>query len=202
MERAEAISSESRVQADSKRAGSVCVSCGSGERRIQGYGLCTRCYHRQWRQTEDRRKWNSRAYPDGCVVCGRTDSKHQGHGLCVACYSQQYARKNPERIRELAKGVAERNREARKAKSRERYRQMREDPELFRRYRERLFRQKYDGNGIIALESAEFRCSRCSYSRHPEVLEIHHVDHNRKNNALENLAVYCPTCHVEVHRGL
>ena len=44
-------------------------------------------------------------------------------------------------------------------------------------------------------------CSMCGYSAHPEILEVHHVDHNRRNNHWENLAVICPNCHKLHHFG-
>ena len=42
-------------------------------------------------------------------------------------------------------------------------------------------------------------CELCNYSKHPEILEVHHKDRNRENNAIENLEVLCPTCHMEEH---
>lgn len=42
-------------------------------------------------------------------------------------------------------------------------------------------------------------CERCNYSKHPEILEVHHKDRNRENNTIENLLVVCPNCHMEEH---
>ena len=41
-------------------------------------------------------------------------------------------------------------------------------------------------------------CNRCGYSK-TEILHIHHKDHNRKNNQIENLELICPNCHYEKH---
>lgn len=41
-------------------------------------------------------------------------------------------------------------------------------------------------------------CHRCNYNKLP-VLQIHHKDRNRFNNAIDNLLVLCPTCHEEEH---
>lgn len=41
-------------------------------------------------------------------------------------------------------------------------------------------------------------CERCSYNK-IEVLQVHHRDRDRKNNALKNLALICPNCHAEEH---
>lgn len=42
-------------------------------------------------------------------------------------------------------------------------------------------------------------CQECGFGAVPEVLEVHHIDHNRGNNGLENLRVLCPTCHAIAH---
>ena len=52
-----------------------------------------------------------------------------------------------------------------------------------------------------ALEYYGAKCQVCSYDI-LEVLEVHHRDKNRKNNAIENLVVLCPTHHVEFGIGL
>lgn len=38
-------------------------------------------------------------------------------------------------------------------------------------------------------------CNRCGFSECVEILEAHHRDGDRTNNAAENLEVLCPTCH-------
>ena len=52
-----------------------------------------------------------------------------------------------------------------------------------------------------ALRNYEQKCFFCNYNI-VEVLQVHHIDHNRSNNKLDNLVLLCPTCHVEVHKGL
>lgn len=42
-------------------------------------------------------------------------------------------------------------------------------------------------------------CSICGYASEPRVLEVHHIDRNRKNNELTNLQVLCPLCHRLEH---
>lgn len=41
-------------------------------------------------------------------------------------------------------------------------------------------------------------CNRCGYNK-SEILQVHHKDHNRNNNAIENLELICPNCHCEEH---
>lgn len=42
-------------------------------------------------------------------------------------------------------------------------------------------------------------CKKCSYSN-IDALEVHHIDNNRNNNALENLEVLCANCHTLQHK--
>lgn len=50
----------------------------------------------------------------------------------------------------------------------------------------------------LMLERGE-KCERCGYADVAGVLELHHVDRNRRNNRPENLLVLCPTCHSVDH---
>ena len=42
-------------------------------------------------------------------------------------------------------------------------------------------------------------CQRCGYSESIEILGVHHIDRNRKNNKLNNLEILCPNCHSLEH---
>ena len=60
------------------------------------------------------------------------------------------------------------------------------------------------GNGACtyrprALRTFAHVCMVCGYNKQPEILEVHHKDHNRANNATDNLEVLCPNCHSEHH---
>lgn len=64
-----------------------------------------------------------------------------------------------------------------------------------------------NGNGEHSYRQRALRlyapiCVVCGYEKHSSVLEVHHRDKNRSNNDLSNLAVVCPTCHTEIHKGL
>jgi hypothetical protein len=43
-------------------------------------------------------------------------------------------------------------------------------------------------------------CQICFYNENKKMLDIHHIDHDRKNNTFENLACLCVWCHNEHHR--
>lgn len=59
-------------------------------------------------------------------------------------------------------------------------------------------------NGLYTKEVQDFKkshkiCVRCGST---EKLDIHHLDGNRKNNALSNLTVLCRRCHMDVDERL
>ena len=55
------------------------------------------------------------------------------------------------------------------------------------------YREFYCRNAELKL------CARCGYNKCPSILQIHHIDRNRKNNTMENLIALCPNCHEEDH---
>jgi predicted HNH restriction endonuclease len=42
-------------------------------------------------------------------------------------------------------------------------------------------------------------CKKCG-NKDARVLEVHHLDKNRKNSNIENLIWLCANCHTLVHR--
>lgn len=50
-----------------------------------------------------------------------------------------------------------------------------------------------------ALRTYSQECVDCGYNTHPEILLVHHIDGDRSNGKLDNLAILCPTCHVLRH---
>ena len=46
----------------------------------------------------------------------------------------------------------------------------------------------------LAFEAYPPLCAHCGFGI-PEVLEVAHLDGNRANNEIENLAILCPNCH-------
>ena len=51
---------------------------------------------------------------------------------------------------------------------------------------------------IRLLEQRGKICERCSYNKY-EILQVHHIDRDKKNNNLDNLELVCPNCHYEEH---
>ena len=57
---------------------------------------------------------------------------------------------------------------------------------------------------LIMHDIKESKCEICGLSEwlgKPIPLELHHKDHNRYNNALDNLQILCPTCHAQTTNG-
>lgn len=42
-------------------------------------------------------------------------------------------------------------------------------------------------------------CSGCGYDKVPGILEVHHKNHDRSDNSIDNLCYLCPNCHQEHH---
>ena len=42
-------------------------------------------------------------------------------------------------------------------------------------------------------------CDLCGWGDYAEVLEVHHINHDKKDGRLENLQLICPTCHGVQH---
>jgi hypothetical protein len=67
----------------------------------------------------------------------------------------------------------------------------------------RLRQEKRGGVSMRAVKKARLAtgrgCERCGWRIIPDVLEIHHIDRNRKNCLDENLILLCPNCHSIDH---
>ncbi len=62
------------------------------------------------------------------------------------------------------------------------------------------------GNGERNYRKIAFRvykkiCACCGYKEDVRILEVHHIDGNRKNNDICNLIIMCPNCHRKVTLG-
>ena len=44
----------------------------------------------------------------------------------------------------------------------------------------------------------EHKCDICGWNADERVLEVHHLDENRKNNKINNLRILCPICHKKL----
>lgn len=51
-----------------------------------------------------------------------------------------------------------------------------------------------------ALEIYGCKCQMCGFDN-PLAIVVHHIDHNRNNNDIDNLIVLCANCHYIAHEG-
>lgn len=61
-------------------------------------------------------------------------------------------------------------------------------------------RLSYRSRRLIVIEEQHFRCLECGideWNDKPIVLQIDHIDGDRKNNARDNLRGLCPNCHSQ-----
>lgn len=66
----------------------------------------------------------------------------------------------------------------------------------------------------IAFRSYPWKCEICGFeeftnylygkssNQYPTILDVHHIDGNRKNNNFRNLSIICPLCHAKIERGI
>ena len=54
---------------------------------------------------------------------------------------------------------------------------------------------EYRRNAFLAYSH---KCAICGYEDEEDVLEVHHIDSNRKNNNISNLIILCPICHKKL----
>jgi 5-methylcytosine-specific restriction endonuclease McrA len=55
---------------------------------------------------------------------------------------------------------------------------------------------------VAAFRAYGARCVQCSYSSNARMLDVDHIDNDRRNNELNNLQVLCVWCHAIKTRGV
>lgn len=51
-----------------------------------------------------------------------------------------------------------------------------------------------------AFEAADkIECEKCGWDKEIDVLQVHHIDRNRRNHSINNLQILCPNCHLLEH---
>jgi hypothetical protein len=68
------------------------------------------------------------------------------------------------------------------------------------RHKNELVTQWADGTNYRrnAFNAYPHECSICGWNEDERVLEVHHLDENRKHNELKNLKILCPICHKKL----
>lgn len=50
----------------------------------------------------------------------------------------------------------------------------------------------------MAMREYAHQCAICGWKEDEDILQVHHIDENRQNNALKNLIILCPNCHAKL----
>ncbi len=50
----------------------------------------------------------------------------------------------------------------------------------------------------MAMREYNHQCSVCGWCEDDGILQVHHIDEDRQNNALNNLIILCPNCHAKL----
>lgn len=60
----------------------------------------------------------------------------------------------------------------------------------------------YKNYRFQAFQYFDKKCEICGFDKIKGILEVHHIDKNRKNNEKSNLIILCPNCHAIITRKL
>lgn len=137
-----------------------------------------------------------------CINCGTKESPHYGRGYCISCYNKLFKTLMDKKYREKHKkelSVYFKKYNIKNKEKKQRYDY------------ERRSKLRFNGLDKIALEKADYKCSRCGIGNDEHIkkynsrLNVHHKDNlgrgkqkngEKPNNLLENLVVLCVSCHT------
>ncbi len=151
-----------------------CPKCGQ-IRRIINKGLCGFCY-----QKFERPKIK-------CKICGHIEP-HQSKGLCNTCYKREGT---PKVICKKCKKL-----KPHKAKGMCSY------CFLKTYHYDSVKRGNYKKYHNISLEEYRKLTKSCVVCGFDKIVDLHHLDYNRKNNSLSNFVGLCPNHHKMLHNEL
>jgi len=120
-----------------------------------------------------------------CAECGKEDEIH-AHGKCYKCYRKTY--QQPKVKCKVCGQVKEHH-----------SRGMCKNCVQKRFYYDRIkgFNvKKYHNISLDLWKEVTKKCMICGFDK---VVDLHHLDHNRKNNSKENLIGLCPNHHKMIH---
>lgn len=71
---------------------------------------------------------------------------------------------------------------------------------IFYRKPDKTIRKNINKLRWTMIEKENASCIECGYAKYPQILHLHHKDHDHDNNEESNLALICPNCHAIEHR--
>ena len=168
-----------------------CIECGTTETKHKAKGFCVNCYHKLRRKNlGEKHRQYQREYKKRPHVKARIKKYGQRPEVKARRRedSRRWRERNPERALEVLKNWRERNPDKIKAYSAR--------PEVKERSRRRWINKKYGESGFVVLERDSYLCRKCGS---PKQIQIHHKDWNKANNDLDNLILFCNSCHQKLH---
>ncbi len=123
-----------------------------------------------------------------CSTCGKEDEKH-AKGLCYSCYKKQW--KNTKVV------VCKR---CQRSRPHHAFGYCASCHGFVYHYDKILDRNAQRGFnlGLEQYRSLTRACLICGFDK---VVDLHHLDHNRTNNSVDNLVPLCPNHHKMLHKG-
>jgi len=122
-----------------------------------------------------------------CVGCGKRKENH-AHSMCFKCYKQQYKRKEI-----ICKDCGRKALHQAKGYCCSCYNRVFHHDRLLNYKSMKVF-----GLDIVSYMEKTKKCLSCDFDK---VVELHHLDGDRKNNSGANLVPLCPNCYRLLHHG-
>lgn len=128
-----------------------------------------------------------------CPECTK-DRRHENQVLCTCSYCKKQFYRAPSKINNSKSGLFFCCREhkdlAQRLDSGEQFNKMR-PPHYIGIITTSNYRD-------FAFKYYPHCCANCGWNEDKNILQVHHIDENRKNNALDNLMILCPNCHAKL----
>jgi len=178
----------------------VCCEC-SVVARLEGRGMCRRCYRQWWASQSTSRPWSK--HHERCVHCDQNDSRHAADGICNRCWQRERSWTNDAKARMRAYQqryyATEHGQEVRKLYAARDDVRERKWLDNIRRREARVGILTPLPSGYVerAFEVFEERCVRCGTT---ERLELDHHRPLRDGHALVgNSVLLCRSCNARKH---
>lgn len=131
---------------------------------------------------------------DECTNCGTRSVPHKIYGYCKDCYYKSMEFKTVQKKSRL------KNIDKRRAYTKTYTKLYNSRPEIKQKYYLKNDLFLYGGNREKALIRDSYKCINCGMTRDESKIKsgkdllVRHIDNDKKNNRLENLATYCQSC--------
>lgn len=118
-------------------------------------------------------------------------------------YFKQWTLKNQDKVRQWKEKNKEKLLQYAKEYNQEYQKQQRilNPVKVKEKRRERFYKDYYNRTIEEVNELKKIGCYLCGYNKLLDMVCLHHIDKNPKNNNAQNLKPLCMSCHYAVHKG-